>query len=179
MDLPDISEGEDAGFPALYVANISNPVPDVRRHSPGYHVDAVSLTLSHRLYVLHEKEEEEDVGEPLAGHSPLGDPAASIVVPGVVAAQQFIVHDELEEGNSFYFPEGEILSPIREFVPYLWDVDMQPNKSRSSVRSRLGEREWAADRWLQVIPLSAVSMAVEEEGRWRARRKERRIWRRI
>ena len=45
-DLPDISEGENAGLPAQDVANLSNPVPDVRRHSPGDHVEVVSPTLS-------------------------------------------------------------------------------------------------------------------------------------
>ena len=35
QDLPDITEGEDAGFSVLDVANPSKPVPDVRRHLPG------------------------------------------------------------------------------------------------------------------------------------------------
>jgi len=39
QDMPDISEGEIARLPALNVANLSNPVPDVRRHSPWDHGD--------------------------------------------------------------------------------------------------------------------------------------------
>ena len=50
QDLPDISVGEDAGFPALDVETPANPVPDVRGH-----MEAVSHSVSalkEQLYVL-------------------------------------------------------------------------------------------------------------------------------
>ena len=37
QDWPDITEGEDAGVPALDVENLSKPVPDLRRHLPRDH----------------------------------------------------------------------------------------------------------------------------------------------
>ena len=37
--------GEYAGLPALDVANHSNPVPDVRRHLPWYHVDLLDISV--------------------------------------------------------------------------------------------------------------------------------------
>ena len=46
VDMRYILVGEDAGLPALDVANHSNPVPAVRRHLPGDHVDLPDISVS-------------------------------------------------------------------------------------------------------------------------------------
>ena len=45
QDLPDISEGEDAGLSVPDVANHSIPVPDVRRHLHWDHVDLPDISV--------------------------------------------------------------------------------------------------------------------------------------